>query len=101
MEFKLGVEMPLCTPFKEIQESSPYIYVFDKWNNFVCMNMYYVMHMTGGSQQLKFEETYAKSVKTGQSDLGNQIIQFYQKNHKNQNIRFLKPEHPVFSDSTY
>jgi hypothetical protein len=34
--------------------------------------------MTGGSQQLKFRETYAKSVKIGQSDLGNRIIQFFQ-----------------------
>jgi hypothetical protein len=42
-----------------------------------------MMHMTGGSQQLKFEETYAKSVKTEQSGLGNQIIRFYQQNHKN------------------
>jgi hypothetical protein len=57
--------------------------------------------MTGGSQQLKFEETYAKSVKTEQSGLGNQIIRFYQQNHKNQNIHFLKPEHPIFPDSTY
>jgi hypothetical protein len=57
--------------------------------------------MTGGSQQLKFGETYAKSVKTGQSNLGNWIIQFYQQNHKTQNIRFLKLEHPVFPDSTY
>jgi hypothetical protein len=28
------------------------------------MNMYYVMHMTGGSQQIKFGETYAKFAKT-------------------------------------
>jgi hypothetical protein len=27
------------------------------------VNMYYVMHMTEGSQQLKFGETYAKFVK--------------------------------------
>jgi hypothetical protein len=44
--------------------------------------------MTGGSQQLKFRETYAKSVKTGQSGLENQIIQFCQQNHKNWNIWF-------------
>jgi hypothetical protein len=60
-----------------------------------------VMHMTGGSQQLKFGETYAKSAKTEHPDLGNQIIRFCQQNHKNRNIRFLKPEHPIFSDSTY
>jgi hypothetical protein len=36
------------------------------------------MHMTGGSQQLKFGETYTKSAKTGQSDLGNRIIRFFQ-----------------------
>jgi hypothetical protein len=55
----------------EIQESSPYIYASDKCNNFVCVNMYYVMHMTGGSQQIKFGETYAKCVKIGQPGLAN------------------------------
>jgi hypothetical protein len=49
----------------ETQESSPYIYVYDKCNNFVCVNMYYVMHMTGESQQLKFGKTYVKSDKIG------------------------------------
>jgi hypothetical protein len=39
------------------------------------------MHMTGRSQQLKFGETYAKSVKTGQPDLGNRIIRFFQTQH--------------------
>jgi hypothetical protein len=34
--------------------------------------------MTGGSQQLKFGEIYAKSAKTRQSGLGNRIIQFFQ-----------------------
>jgi hypothetical protein len=63
--------MLFCTPFKEIQESSPYIYASNKCNNFVCVNMYYVMHMTGGSQQLKFRETYAKSTKIRQSGLEN------------------------------
>jgi hypothetical protein len=71
MEFKIGLEMLFCTLFKEIQESSLYIYAFDKCNNFVCVNIYYVMHMTGGSQQLKFRETYAKSDKIGQSGLEN------------------------------
>jgi hypothetical protein len=37
--------------------------------------------MIGGSQQLKFGETYGKSAKTGQTDLGNQIIQFFQTEH--------------------
>jgi hypothetical protein len=37
--------------------------------------------MTGGSQQLTFGETYAKSAKTRQSDLGNRIIQFFQTQH--------------------
>jgi hypothetical protein len=37
--------------------------------------------MTGGSQQLKFGETYAKSAKTGQSGLGNRIIPFFQTQH--------------------
>jgi hypothetical protein len=37
--------------------------------------------MTGGSQQLKFGETYAKSAKTGQSSLGNWIIPFFQTQH--------------------
>jgi hypothetical protein len=41
----------------------------------LCVDMYYVMHMTGGSQKIKFEETYAKSVKTGQSSLKNRIIE--------------------------
>jgi hypothetical protein len=66
--------MPFYTLFKEIQEWPPYIYASDKCNNFMCVYMYYVMHMTGGSQQLKFGETYAKSAKIRQSDLGNQII---------------------------
>jgi hypothetical protein len=57
--------------------------------------------MTGESQQLKFGETYAKSTNTEQSDLGNRIIQFCQQNHKNWNIQFLKPEHPIFPNSTY
>jgi hypothetical protein len=79
----------------------PHIYKSDKCNNFVCVNMYYVMHIIGGSQQLKFGETYAKSTKTGQSDLGNQIIWFCQQNHKNWNIWFIKLEHPIFPDSVY
>jgi hypothetical protein len=66
--------MPFNTLFKEIQESSPYIYASDKCNNFVCVNKYYVMHMIGGSEQLKFGETYAKSTKTGQSSLRNRIV---------------------------
>jgi hypothetical protein len=37
--------------------------------------------MTGGSQQLKFGETYAKSAKTEQSGLRNWIIQFFQTQH--------------------
>jgi hypothetical protein len=57
--------------------------------------------MIGESQQLKFGETYVKSAKIGQSALGNRIIRFCQQNHKNQNIRFLKSEHPIFADSTY
>jgi hypothetical protein len=40
----------------------------------MCVNIYYMMHMTGRSQQLKFGETYAKYTKTGQSGLGNRII---------------------------
>jgi hypothetical protein len=63
MEFKFGLEMPFYTLFKEIQESSPSIYASDKCNNFVCVNMHYMMHMTGWSEQKKFRETYAKSVK--------------------------------------
>jgi hypothetical protein len=57
--------------------------------------------MIEGSQQLKFGETYAKFVKIRQSGLRNQIVRFCQQNHKNQKIMFLKPEHPVFLDSTY
>jgi hypothetical protein len=49
--------------------------------------------MIRGSQYLKFGETYAKSVKTGQSGLGNQIIWFCQQNHKNWNIRFFQTQH--------
>jgi hypothetical protein len=82
--------MPFCTLFKEIQESTPYICTSDKCNNFVCVNMYYVMHMTRGPQKLKFGETYAKSVKTEQSDLGNRIIWFCQQNHKSWNIHFFR-----------
>jgi hypothetical protein len=37
--------------------------------------------MTGGSQQLKFEETYAESAKIGQSSLENRIIRFFQTQH--------------------
>jgi hypothetical protein len=37
--------------------------------------------MTGGSQQLKFRERYAKSAKTGQSSLKNRIIRFFQTQH--------------------
>jgi hypothetical protein len=32
-------EMSFCTLFKEIQESSTYIYASDKCNNFMCVNM--------------------------------------------------------------
>jgi hypothetical protein len=39
MEFNFGLEMPFCTPFKEIQESPAYIYASDKCNNFGCVNM--------------------------------------------------------------
>jgi hypothetical protein len=74
--------MPFCTHFKEIQESSPYIYASDKCNNFVCVNIYYVMHMTGGSQRLKFRETYAKSAKTGQSNLETGSSDFISKTTK-------------------
>jgi hypothetical protein len=63
--------MPFCTLFKENQESSPYIYASDKCNNFMCVNMHYAMHMTGGLQQIKFGETYVKSAKIGQSSLAN------------------------------
>jgi hypothetical protein len=63
--------------------------------------MYYVMHMLGGSQQIKFGETYAKFVKIGQSILENRIIRVCQQNHKNQNIQFLKLKHSVFPDSAY
>jgi hypothetical protein len=70
MEFKFGLEIPFYTLFKKIQESSSYIYASVKCNNFVCVNMYYVIHMTGGSQQLKFGETYAKSANTGSSGRG-------------------------------
>jgi hypothetical protein len=101
MEFKFDLEIAFCTLFKEIQESSPSIYATNKCNNFGCVNMYYVMHMTRGLEQIKFGEIYAKSAKTGQSSLENRIIWFCQQNHKNQNIWFLKPEHPIFSDSTY
>jgi hypothetical protein len=59
-----------------MQESSPYIYASDKCNNFVCVNTYYEMHITEGSQQIKFGETYAKFAKTGQSSLVNWIIRF-------------------------
>jgi hypothetical protein len=62
MEFKFGLEIPFCTLFKEIQKSSIYIYASDKCNNFVSVNMYYMMHMIGGSQQLKFVETYMLSM---------------------------------------
>jgi hypothetical protein len=48
--------------------------------------------MIEGSQQLKFREIYAKSVKTGQSDLRNRIIQF-----QNRTVRFGKPDHPILS----
>jgi hypothetical protein len=85
--------MLFCTFFKEIQESSPYIYTSDKCNNFVCVNIYYVMHITGGSQQIKFRETYAKSTKTRQSSLANRTIQFCQ-------ARPTKPEHPVYKTGT-
>jgi hypothetical protein len=49
--------------------------------------------MRGGSQQLKFGETYAKYVKTGQPGLVNRVIRFYQLNHKNRNIRFFQTQY--------
>jgi hypothetical protein len=61
MKFKFGLKMPFYTFFKEIQESSSYIYASDKFNDFVCVNIYYVMHMIKESQEIKFGETYAKS----------------------------------------
>jgi hypothetical protein len=48
--------------------------------------------MTGGSQQLKFGETYDKSAKTEQSGLGNWIIWFCQQNHINRNIQFFQTQ---------
>jgi hypothetical protein len=101
MEFEIGLEVPFCTLFKEIQEISPYIYSSDKCNNFVCVNMYYVMHIIVGSQQIKFGETYVKFVKTGQSDLANQNIQFSQHNQKNRNIWFGKSDYLVFPNRSY
>jgi hypothetical protein len=52
------------------------MYAFDMCNNFLCVNMYYVMHKTGGSQQIKFGETHAKSDKIGQFGLANRTIRF-------------------------
>jgi hypothetical protein len=49
--------------------------------------------MIGGSQQLKFKETYAKSVKTGQSSLGNWIIRFFQTQHIDKETYTIYPRH--------
>jgi hypothetical protein len=57
--------------------------------------------VTGGSQQLKFGETYAKSVKTGQSGLGNRTIRFGKPDHSVLSIKPQKLRHPVFPVSTY
>jgi hypothetical protein len=40
----------------------------------VCVNMYYVMHMTRGSQQLREKESYVLFAKTEQSGLANKNI---------------------------
>jgi hypothetical protein len=32
------------------------MYAFERYNKDMCMNMYYVMHMTGGSQKLRQEK---------------------------------------------
>jgi hypothetical protein len=56
------------------------MYAFDMCNNFFCVNMYYVMHKIGGSQQIKFGETHAKS--------------------DNRTVRFGKPNHPVLLGRT-
>jgi hypothetical protein len=60
-----------------------------------------VMHMIGGSKQIKFGETYAKSVKIGQSDLANRTTSFAIQDQQNRNIRFIKPEPSIFPDSAY
>jgi hypothetical protein len=56
--------------------------------------------MTEGSHQLKFGETYAKSVKTKQSGLENRIIRFGKPNHPVLSAKPQKPEHPVSKTRT-
>jgi hypothetical protein len=77
MELKVGLKMPFCTFCKEIQESSPYMYAFERCNNNVCEQ---VLRDAYNKRLMKIKagETYALSVKTGQFSLGNQIIRFYQ-----------------------
>jgi hypothetical protein len=49
----------------------------------------------------KIEETYAKSIKTGQSGLANQTIQFCQAKPLKPKHPIYKSEHPIFLNSAY
>jgi hypothetical protein len=100
MEFTFGLEMPFCTFFKKIQESSPICMHLRGATN-ECVNMYYEMHMTGDSQKIKARKEYVLSTKTGQSGLANWNIQFSQHNQKNCYIWFGKSDYLIFSERSY
>jgi hypothetical protein len=65
--------MSFCKFCKEIQESSPYMYAFERCNNNVCEQ---VLHDVYDKRftKIKAGETYDLSVKTKQFDLKNRTI---------------------------
>jgi hypothetical protein len=73
MEFKFGLKMPFYTFFKEIQESSLYMYAFEVCNNSVCVCEQVIRdaHDMWFTKKIKLREAYVLSVKTKQSDLAN------------------------------
>jgi hypothetical protein len=76
------------------------MYAFEECNKSMCKHVICDAHNKRIITN-KIRETYAMSIKTGQSGLGNRIIRFCQQNHKKWNIRFIKLDSPVFPDIGY
>jgi hypothetical protein len=75
--------MPFCIIFKEIQESSHYIYASNVYNNFEYANMYYVMHMIRESQKIKLEKHMLSLPKSDSLVWKTRLFGFVSKTTKN------------------
>jgi type VI protein secretion system component Hcp len=85
-----GIEMSFCTFFKEIQESSPYMYAFEVCNKSVCVCEQVICDAHDRRFiKIKLREAYVLPTKIGHPSLANQ------------NIRFEKLDYLVFLDRSY